>query len=103
MRGTEAAQLLQQQMQLPVIFLSAFCDSSVLQDAGLSLPYGYLIKPYDRKELDASIRMALCRHQADQQLRRSELRLQMAMSAAKLGAMGTDPSPRQLIQFGPDQ
>lgn len=26
MRGTEAAQLLQQQMQLPVIFLSAFCS-----------------------------------------------------------------------------
>ncbi len=100
MRGTEAAQLLQQQMQLPVIFLSAFCDSSVLQDAGLSLPYGYLIKPYDRKELDASIRMALCRHQADQQLRRSELRLQMAMSAAKLGLWELTPAQDSLFSSG---
>ncbi len=100
MRGTEAARLLQQQMQLPVIFLSAFCDSSVLQDAGLSLPYGYLIKPYDRKELDASIRMALYRHQADQQLRRSELRLQMAMSAAKLGLWELTPSQDSLCSSG---
>lgn len=100
MRGTEAARLLHNEMQLPVIFLSAFCDDTILQHAEQSLPYGYLIKPYDRKELDASIRMALCRHQADQQVRRSELRLQMAMQAARLGLWELDETKNTLLSSG---
>lgn len=100
MRGTEAARLLHNEMQLPVIFLSAFCDNNILEHAEQSLPYGYLIKPYDRKELDASIRMALCRHQADQQVRRSELRLQMALQAAQLGLWELDETENTLLSSG---
>lgn len=100
MRGTEAARLLHNEMQLPVIFLSAFCDNNILEHAEQSLPYGYLIKPYDRKELDASIRMALCRHQADQQVRRSELRLQMALQAAQLGLWELDETENTLLSCG---
>lgn len=100
MRGTEAARILHHEMQLPVIFLSAFCDNNILEHAEQSLPYGYLIKPYDRKELDASIRMALCRHQADQQVRRSELRLQMAMQAAQLGLWELDETDNTLLSSG---
>ncbi|WP_306517903.1 EAL domain-containing protein [Rheinheimera sp.] len=100
MRGTEAAKLLHNEMQLPVIFLSAFCDNAILEHAEQSLPYGYLIKPYDRKELDASIRMALCRHHADQQIRRSELRLQMAMQAAQLGLWELDEKENTLLSSG---
>ena len=40
MRGTEAARLVHQHLQLPVIFLSAFCDSTILEQAQHSLPYG---------------------------------------------------------------
>ncbi len=100
MRGTEAAQLVHSQLQLPVIFLSAFCDSAILEQARHSLPYGYLIKPYDRKELDASIKMALCRHQADQKIKKSEQRLQMAMEAAQLGLWELDTKRNTLISSG---
>lgn len=100
MRGTEAAQLVHNQLQLPVIFLSAFCDSAILEQARHSLPYGYLIKPYDRKELDASIQMALCRHQADQKIKQSEQRLQMAMESAQLGLWELDTKRNTLISSG---
>ena len=100
MRGTEAAQLVHRELQLPIIFLSAFCDSTILEQAKNSLPYGYLIKPYDRKELDASIRMALYRHQADQRVRKSEQRLQMAMEAGKLGLLELDTVKNTLFTSG---
>jgi diguanylate cyclase (GGDEF)-like protein/PAS domain S-box-containing protein len=64
------------------------------------MPYGYLIKPYDRKELDASIQMALCRHQADQKIKTSEQRLQMAMEAAQLGLWELDTKRNTLISSG---
>ena len=59
MRGTEAAEHLKKQMDVPVIFLTAYCDENVLEQAEKSFPHGYLIKPFDRRELEASIRMAL--------------------------------------------
>jgi len=100
MRGTEAAQLVHQHLQLPVIFLSAFCDNAILEQARHSMPYGYLIKPYDRKELDASIQMALYRHQSDLKIKKSEQRLQMVMEAAQLGLWELDTQRDTLISSG---
>ncbi|WP_337842580.1 EAL domain-containing protein [Rheinheimera sp.] len=84
MRGTEAAYELRQVSDVPVIFLTAYCDERVLHQASQSFPHGYLIKPFDRKELDASIRMALLRHKAEAEVRRSEQRLRLALAAARM-------------------
>ncbi|MBY0419907.1 MAG: diguanylate cyclase, partial [Pararheinheimera sp.] len=84
MRGTEAAQHLKKQMDVPVIFLTAFCDENVLEQAEKSFPHGYLIKPFDRRELEACIRMAILRHQAELKVKSSEQRLQLALAAAKM-------------------
>lgn len=84
MRGTEAAEHLKRQMDVPVIFLTAYCDENVLEQAEKSSPHGYLIKPFDRRELEASIRMALVRHKAELKIKSSEQRLQLALGAAKM-------------------
>jgi diguanylate cyclase (GGDEF)-like protein/PAS domain S-box-containing protein len=84
MRGTEAAEILKKQMDVPVIFLTACCDENVLKQAEKSFPHGYLIKPFDRRELEASIRMAVVRHQAELKVRISEQRLQQTLNAAKM-------------------
>jgi len=84
MRGTEAAEHLKKQMDVPVIFLTAYCDESVLEQAEKSFPHGYLIKPFDRRELEACIRMAVIRQQAELKVKNSELRLQLALAAAKM-------------------
>ncbi|MFC4655750.1 EAL domain-containing protein [Rheinheimera marina] len=84
MRGTEAAVNLKQVLDIPVIFLTAFCDEQVLKQASEAYPHGYLIKPFDRKELDATIRMAMLRHQAEMNVKRSEQRLTLALAAARM-------------------
>lgn len=96
MRGTEAAEHLKKQMDVPVIFLTAFCDENVLEQAEKCFPHGYLIKPFDRRELEASIRMALIRHQAELKVRRSEQRLQLTLNAAKMSHWQLDLSTDQL-------
>lgn len=96
MRGTEAAEHLKKQMDVPVIFLTAYCDENVLEQAEKSFPHGYLIKPFDRRELEASIRMALVRHQAELRVKSSEQRLQQALGAAKMSYWQLNLSTDQL-------
>lgn len=96
MRGTEAAEHLKKQMDVPVIFLTAYCDENVLEQAEKSFPHGYLIKPFDRRELEASIRMALVRHQAELKVKSSEQRLQQALGAAKMSYWQLNLSTDQL-------
>ncbi len=90
--GTEAAQQLRQTMDVPVIFLSAYSDDSVLAEAEKAFPYGYLIKPFERRELAATIRMASVKYQAEIASRLSERRLQMATKAARLSYFELDCS-----------
>lgn len=101
MTGTEAAVLLKQQMDVPVVFLTAYCDETVLLEAERSFPHGYLVKPFDRRELAATIRMAANKHQAELSCRRSEQRLQLAMNAARLSYFELDLSSGQFELHGP--
>lgn len=101
--GTEAAQQLRQVMDVPVIFLSAYSDDSVLAEAEKSFPYGYLVKPFERRELAATIRMASVKHQSEQHCRLSERRLKMATEAARLSYFELDCDNNQLQFLGHHQ
>ena len=84
MLGTEAADCIVSELDIPVIFLSAYSDRSVIEEAGQTKPYGYLIKPYETRELDAAIQVALAKHSADKKVRDSDRRLTLALEAAKM-------------------
>jgi chemotaxis response regulator CheB len=62
MRGTEAAQILWQQYQLPVVFVTAYSDEQTLDEAKQSMPYGYIVKPYSPDQIRAAIELALDRY-----------------------------------------
>lgn len=85
MSGTEAASLIRESLDIPVVFLTAYSDQATLECASDSQPYGYLVKPFDKRELDATLRMALSRHRAEMAVQRSERRLRLALEAAKMG------------------
>lgn len=59
MTGTDAAEQIRLKFHLPIIFLTAYLNKYLLEQAKLSEPYGYLIKPFNEKELYATIEMAL--------------------------------------------
>ncbi|HJV06714.1 MAG TPA: EAL domain-containing protein [Chromobacteriaceae bacterium] len=88
--GTEAARQIREQQQIPSIFLTAYAEEDILRQAENSAPYGYLLKPYQLRELNATVRMALACCQATQEGERQQRRLQLAVEAAALGVWEWD-------------
>ncbi len=70
--GIGAAGRIREQFDIPVIFLTAFADEQVLSAAKHSVPFGYLLKPFEERLLGATIEMALYKHATDRQLREQE-------------------------------
>jgi signal transduction histidine kinase len=70
--GIEAATTLQRRFRVPVIYLTAFADSSTVQRARETEPYGYLIKPFSDHQLQTTIEIAIYKHAMDARLRAAE-------------------------------
>ena len=67
--GIETAGRLKEWSDIPVIFLTAYADDDTLQRAKEHAPYGYLIKPFEERELYTSIEIALFRYEGEKKLR----------------------------------
>lgn len=57
--GIEVASRVKEELQIPVIYLTAYADESTLEKAKVTEPYGYIIKPFKEVDLHTSIEMAL--------------------------------------------
>jgi len=62
--GIAAAREIVADHDLPVVFLTAHADEATLRRAADVTPYGYVIKPFDERDLYATVVMALCKHRA---------------------------------------
>ncbi|MGH7529643.1 MAG: ATP-binding protein [Gemmatimonadales bacterium] len=80
MDGTEAADRLRREFNIPVVYLTAYSDDVTLQRARVTEPLGYLLKPFDERELHIVVEMALHQHRAQQQ-HEQLLREQVARTA----------------------
>ena len=60
--GIECSKKIKQNSFIPIIFISAFSDDETLNRAVLTNPSAYLIKPFNRKELEVAIKIALKKH-----------------------------------------
>lgn len=63
MSGIEAANVIRERYNIPVIFLTAYADESTFSKAKVTEPYGYIIKPFKEIDLHTSIEMALYKHE----------------------------------------
>jgi two-component system, cell cycle response regulator len=70
--GIQAARLIQEHSQVPVIFLTGHSDPDTLQRAVLTGPLGYIVKPFQEVELRCAIEVAMHKHRADVALRGRE-------------------------------
>lgn len=68
MDGLEAGQALADR-GIPVIYVTAYADNGTLKMARETLPYGYVTKPFDARELKTAIEVALARYRADRRYR----------------------------------
>lgn len=83
MDGIEAASRIRSLKSIPVIYLTAHSDRATLERAKITEPYGYIIKPFDDRELHTTIEMGLYKNKTERKLMESESRL-----SATLKCMG---------------
>jgi len=74
LNGIEAAGEIRKKKDIPVIYLTAYANESTLSQAKLTQPFGYILKPFDEKNLVSSIEMAVYKHQLDRRLKENEER-----------------------------
>ena len=68
MTGIQAVEQIHQQLDIPVVYLTAHSDEAYLQQAKITDAYAYLVKPVRDRELRAGLEMALYKHAAEQRL-----------------------------------
>ncbi|MCE7995400.1 MAG: response regulator transcription factor [Roseivirga sp.] len=57
--GVDLAEMINDEFDLPFIFTTAFADSNTIGRAKERGPFGYLVKPYGVKDLNAAIEVAM--------------------------------------------
>ena len=72
MDGVEAASQIRNLFDIPVIYLTAITDMKVLERAKVTGPFGYMIKPFEDRELQGNIEMALFKHKMEKELRQAK-------------------------------
>jgi len=63
MDGIEAARRLHDDQDIPVVFLTAAHDEQTLARAKAAHPLGYIVKPFEPRNLHTAIEIALTQHQ----------------------------------------
>jgi|GEM_PF-6384305 len=95
--GIEASERIQNQFDIPVIFVTAFVEENVASRAKLTGPYGYLAKPFSQNLLRITIETALYKHRADKRVRESEARRAKAEELAGLHSWEWDIRTGHLV------
>lgn len=69
--GITAAKVINDELGTPVIFLTAYGDDKLIERAREVGPFGYIIKPFNRKVMTATIEIALHKVSMEQQQKQS--------------------------------
>jgi two-component system, response regulator PdtaR len=83
MPGTEAAQRIHSELDIPIVFLTAYADENTLEKAKASEPFGYITKPFEDSDLRVAIELALYKAKAEKERKELMSKLQKAMDEVK--------------------
>ena len=92
MNGIEAADQIRSQFDIPVVYLTAYADEELLDQARITEPFGYILKPFEERELNTVIEIALYKHKMEKRLREGE----------KQWKSITENSPDYIMTLDPD-
>jgi two-component system, cell cycle sensor histidine kinase and response regulator CckA len=89
--GIETAEIIRAELDIPVIFLTAFSDKQKFERAKITMPYGYILKPFQDRDLEIMVEMALYsakvelkRKESEEALRRSREKYQSLSKMLRL-------------------
>jgi PAS domain S-box-containing protein len=90
MDGIEAAERIKKEFDTPVIYITAHTDEKTIARAKITEPFGYIIKPFDERELRTTIEMALYKHKMEKRVKESEHWLSATLKSIGDALIATD-------------
>lgn len=90
MDGTEAAQIILQNRDIPIVFLSNHTEKEIVEKTEKITSYGYVVKNSGETVLLASIKMAFKLFEAHKKRLESEKRLNLSIEGAEIGLWDQD-------------
>jgi PAS domain S-box-containing protein len=97
MDGIVVAGEIRKKFHIPVVFMNSYSGDSTFDYAKTTEPFGYILKPFDDRELRSAIEIALYKHQAETALRQSETRYRKLFEDATEGIALADPESGKII------
>ena len=70
--GIDASCEIKERMDIPIIFLTAYSDVELIDKALTAKPHAYIVKPFQAKQLLASIEMAMYKSRMERRLRETK-------------------------------
>ncbi len=90
MDGIQVAAEIKKLWNIPVIYLTAYSDKATLDRAKVTEPHGYLLKPFDERELRTVIEMAIYRSSMESRVKESEEQFRLLAETATDGIISID-------------
>lgn len=88
--GIETANQIRSRFNIPVIYLTAHADNKMLERAKETEPFGYVIKPFEDKEIQIAIEMAMYKHRMENKLKESREWLSTTLRSIGDAVIATD-------------
>jgi len=80
MDGVKATEAIRKEFEIPIVYLTANTDEQTFQRAKVTEPFGYLLKPFEERELHTTIEIALYKAAAEQELSKYRQDLEESLS-----------------------
>jgi PAS domain S-box-containing protein len=79
--GITAAQMIREKCGIPFVYTTVSTDDKTILRARESMPYGYILKPYEKNMIYVTVEMALYKHDMEKRLHEAEERNRAVLSS----------------------
>ena len=88
--GINAAEEIRKSHDIPIIYITAYSDEKTLSRAKATEPHGYITKPFDQKDLETTIEIALFKYKTELKIKENERWLSSTLKSINDGIICTD-------------
>jgi PAS domain S-box-containing protein len=103
MDGIDTAEVIRSRFGIPVIFSTAYLDEERIERAKITMPFGYVLKPIQERDLKVTIEMALYVAKVDKERKRVTQKMEDAFEMisraeqiAKMGSWSWNPNTNRV-------
>ncbi len=76
--GLETSRIIRDRWDIPVIYVTAYADVETIQQAKINNSFGYVLKPFQDREISVAVEMALYKHRMQKELNEARIRAEAA-------------------------